>query len=121
MERPSACRAALRASRAALRACGAAAAPPVEIGFRFVLDHVSVNVSDVPRSRAFYEAALAPLGYRALMEPVPGIVGFFPPRDDSGAVGSLWITDRVPLSAGHIAFTAPDRATVDAFHRAALE
>ena len=86
-----------------------------------MLDHVSVNVSDVARSRAFYEAALAPLGYRALMEPVPGIVGFFPPRDESGAVGSFWVTNRVPLSAGHIAFTAPDRATVDAFHRAAVD
>ena len=55
------------------------------------------------------------------MEPVPGIVGFFPPQDESGAVGSFWVTDRVPLSAGHIAFSAPDRATVDAFHRAAVE
>jgi catechol 2,3-dioxygenase-like lactoylglutathione lyase family enzyme len=86
-----------------------------------VLDHVSINASDVARSRAFYEAALAPLGYRPLMEPVPGIVGFFPPRDEASlAVGSFWVTNRMPLSAGHIAFTAPDRATVDAFHRAAL-
>jgi catechol 2,3-dioxygenase-like lactoylglutathione lyase family enzyme len=87
-----------------------------------VLDHVSINASDVARSRAFYETALAPLGYRALMEPVPGIVGFFPPRDESsGAVGSFWVTNRQPVSAGHVAFTAPDRATVDAFHRAGLE
>src|SRR4051812_23341111 len=57
-------------------ACGAAASPPVD-RVPSVLDHVSVNVSDVARSRAFYEAALAPLGYRAMLEPVPGIVGFF--------------------------------------------
>ncbi|MEA2443507.1 MAG: hypothetical protein QOJ12_799 [Thermoleophilales bacterium] len=85
-----------------------------------MLDHVAVNVSDMPRSRVFYEAALAPLGYRVVMEP-PGRVGLFPPRGESAAVGSFWITDRVPVTAGHIAFTAPDRATVDAFHAAGLE
>ena len=85
-----------------------------------MLDHVSINASDVSRSRAFYEQALAPLGYRPLMEPAPGIIGFFPPQGESDAVGSLWVTNREPLSAGHIAFTAPDRATVDAFHEAAL-
>jgi catechol 2,3-dioxygenase-like lactoylglutathione lyase family enzyme len=87
-----------------------------------VIDHVLIHVSDVARSRAFYEAALGPLGYAPVMEPAPGIVGFFPPRDESEAVGSFWITDqRHGVTVGHVAFAAPDRATVDAFHRAALE
>jgi catechol 2,3-dioxygenase-like lactoylglutathione lyase family enzyme len=87
-----------------------------------VIDHVVIHVSDMAVSRPFYETALAPLGYRATMEPTPGRVGFFPPRDESAATGSFWITDeREGVTVGHVAFTAPNRATVDAFHRAALE
>ena len=32
-----------------------------------MLDHVGISVHDVARSRAFYLAALAPLGYGILM------------------------------------------------------
>ena len=33
---------------------------------RTVLDHIYISVSDVPRSLAFYAAALEPLGWREL-------------------------------------------------------
>ena len=33
-----------------------------------MIDHIGLAVSDLARSRAFYEAALAPLGYRVLAE-----------------------------------------------------
>jgi catechol 2,3-dioxygenase-like lactoylglutathione lyase family enzyme len=83
-----------------------------------MLDHVNINVSDYDRSRDFYEKALAPLGYSLLMEPAPRTGGF-------GREGKpdFWITDeRVPTTENvHIALAAPDRATVDAFHAAALE
>jgi catechol 2,3-dioxygenase-like lactoylglutathione lyase family enzyme len=83
-----------------------------------VLDHVGLNVSDYDRSRAFYERALAPLGFSLLMEPAPGTGGF-------GREGKpwFWVTDqREPTTENvHVAFTAPDRETVDAFHAAALE
>jgi catechol 2,3-dioxygenase-like lactoylglutathione lyase family enzyme len=83
-----------------------------------VLDHLGINISDYGRSRQFYERALAPLGFELLMEPIPGTGGF-------GREGKpwFWITDqRQPTTANvHVAFTAPDRATVDAFHAAALE
>ncbi len=81
-----------------------------------MLDHVSINVSDYERSRAFYEKALTPLGYSLLMEPRARIGGF-------GADGKpwFWITDqREPTTENvHVAFSAPDRRTVDAFHAAA--
>src|SRR4051812_49892974 len=55
-----------------------------------------------------------------MMEPAPGSVGFFP-RSESGAVGTFWIHDtRAPVTAGHVAFGAEDRAAVDAFHAAAV-
>ena len=83
-----------------------------------MLDHVGVNVSDYERSREFYKGALAPLGFSLLMEPVPGTGGF-------GSEGKpwFWITDqREPTTENvHVAFAARDRATVDAFHAAALE
>jgi catechol 2,3-dioxygenase-like lactoylglutathione lyase family enzyme len=83
-----------------------------------MLDHIGINVSDYERSRDFYARALAPLGYQLLMEPVARTGGF-------GADGKpwFWITDqREPVTTNvHVAFTVGDRATVDAFHEAALE
>jgi catechol 2,3-dioxygenase-like lactoylglutathione lyase family enzyme len=83
-----------------------------------MLDHVGVNVSDYERSREFYKGALAPLGFSLLIEPAPRTGGF-------GSEGKpwFWITDqREPTTENvHVAFAAPDRATVDAFHAAALE
>jgi catechol 2,3-dioxygenase-like lactoylglutathione lyase family enzyme len=83
-----------------------------------MLDHIGINVSNYDRSRAFFEQALSPLAFSLLTEPIPHTGGF-------GADGkpSFWITDsRHPTTENvHIAFTAPDRATVDAFHAAALE
>ena len=38
-----------------------------------VIDHLKLHVRDVERSRAFYAEALAPLGYRAMFEPAPGV------------------------------------------------
>ncbi len=82
-----------------------------------MLDHIGLNVSDYARSRAFYRRALAPLGFSLLMEPAPGTGGF-------GRDGKpwFWITDqRRPTSENvHVAFTAADRPTVEAFHAAAL-
>ena len=84
-----------------------------------MLDHLGINVSDYERSRDFYDQALAPLGFSLLMEPVPRFGGF----GGSDGKPSFWITDqREPTSTNvHVAFVTPDRATVDAFHDAALK
>jgi catechol 2,3-dioxygenase-like lactoylglutathione lyase family enzyme len=81
-----------------------------------VLDHIVVNVGDLKRSKAFYGEALAALGHELLIE-YPGTAGFGSDRKPE-----FWI--RAAESAHepvHIAFAAPDRATVDAFHEAALK
>lgn len=79
-----------------------------------MIDHVNIGVSHLDASRRFYEAALAPLGIAYVMQHAAG-VGF-------GRAGRpiFWISDRGPSGPLHVAFTSPDRATVDAFHRAAL-
>jgi catechol 2,3-dioxygenase-like lactoylglutathione lyase family enzyme len=80
------------------------------------LDHVGLDVSDYAASKAFYESALAPLGMRLMMEPVPNVGGF---GDD---FPFFWIAERGrgPDSGTHVSFTVEDHATVDAFHEAAL-
>jgi catechol 2,3-dioxygenase-like lactoylglutathione lyase family enzyme len=79
-----------------------------------VIDHINVGVTDLAAARAFYERALAPLGYAVMMEGMSGI-GFG--RD---GMPDFWISDRTPSAPLHVAFAAADRASVDAFHREAL-
>jgi catechol 2,3-dioxygenase-like lactoylglutathione lyase family enzyme len=82
-----------------------------------MIDHTGITVSDLQASKRFYEAALAPLGYAVLME-VPGGAGIGfgePPKPDFWIIGGTPNEPRL-----HIAFRAKDRATVDAFYRAAL-
>jgi catechol 2,3-dioxygenase-like lactoylglutathione lyase family enzyme len=83
-----------------------------------MIDHVGLSVSDFQVSKAFYLAALAPLGYELVMEtaeagPAAGI--------GAGGKPDFWIADGGPTTPHtHIAFRARDRATVRAFHKAAL-
>jgi catechol 2,3-dioxygenase-like lactoylglutathione lyase family enzyme len=78
-----------------------------------LFDHVSLPVRDLARSRAFYERALKPFGVRVVESPLgPGF-----------ALGDqdFWIGEREVAASVHIAFSAPDHETVDAFHAAAVE
>jgi catechol 2,3-dioxygenase-like lactoylglutathione lyase family enzyme len=83
-----------------------------------MLDHLGFGVSDYQRSKAFYEQALLPLGITLLMEPRSQSAGFG--RDGKPF---FWLQDRPPAVQGglHVAFTAEERGTVDAFHAAALK
>jgi catechol 2,3-dioxygenase-like lactoylglutathione lyase family enzyme len=84
-----------------------------------MIDHVSIGVRDIARSKLFYDAAFKPLGYRCLCE-IEGTLGY-----GQDAV-QLWISasDRpVPAdmqSGLHFCFTAPTPHSVAAFHAAAL-
>jgi catechol 2,3-dioxygenase-like lactoylglutathione lyase family enzyme len=78
------------------------------------IDHTAVHVSDLERSKAFYSAALEPLGYSLLFE-VGEFVGF-----GDGQMPNFGVVRRDPVGNGHVAFSAGDRGTVDAFHEAAI-
>jgi catechol 2,3-dioxygenase-like lactoylglutathione lyase family enzyme len=80
-----------------------------------MIDHTGVNVTDIARSKAFYRAALAPLGYAVLME-FDDAVGFgVPPKPD------FWLArSKDALLPSHIAFRADSRKQVDTFHNAAM-
>jgi catechol 2,3-dioxygenase-like lactoylglutathione lyase family enzyme/GNAT superfamily N-acetyltransferase len=92
-----------------------------------LLDHISLGVSDLARSRAFYDAALAPLGLIA-HPTTRGDVAYGPHGPHPTEGFALYIGFENPPaqrpvtpSAGfHLALRAPHRAAVDAFHRAAL-
>ncbi len=79
-----------------------------------MIDHINLLVSDIERSKRFFQEALSPLGYELLMEHRISGAGF-------GQAGKpdFWIKKGVLSSAIHVAFASPDRATVDAFHDAA--
>ena len=85
-----------------------------------MINHISIGVRDIARTKRFYDAALAPLGYTCLSEQ-EGSLGY-----GRGSV-ALWISaiERpVPADAQsglHICFDAPTRKSVDAFHAAALK
>ncbi|HYH61671.1 MAG TPA: VOC family protein [Solirubrobacterales bacterium] len=81
-----------------------------------MIDHININVSDFDGARAFYTQALAPLGVEVIME-FPGTAGL-----GNAGKPDLWISERDEPSAPiHVAISAPDRDTVDAFHAAAIE
>ena len=87
-----------------------------------MLDHLGLGVRDYAAAKAFYEQALAPLGMGVQMEVPPEVTEAGHPACGFGPKGrpEFWISDDVPMTGVHVAFVAPDRAAVDAFHRAAL-
>ena len=79
------------------------------------LDHIVVMVRDLAASQAFYEAALVPFGARVVDYGEIGI-GIGPEGSED-----FELKEGEPHAPIHIAFSAADPATVDAFYAAALE
>lgn len=81
-----------------------------------MIDHTGINVTKIGRAKAFYRAALAPLGYAILMEEEQFAgLGVAPKLD-------FWIGEGVPNEPRvHVAFRADTRAAVDAFYGAAID
>ncbi|HVO92195.1 MAG TPA: VOC family protein [Terriglobales bacterium] len=87
-----------------------------------MIAHVGIQVSDIEKSKKFYTAALAPLGYRLIRDygstptrPVASASFGEPPRAD------FWIYQGTPTrTMAHIAFLVGARGLVAAFYTAAL-
>lgn len=88
------------------------------------LNHIGIPVSDIAKSRAFYEVALKPLNMGVTMEVGPdktegggSAIGFGAPGDS----GLFWIGDNDKVGTGlHVAFDADSQEAVDSFYEAAL-
>lgn len=84
-----------------------------------MIDHIGIEVSDYQTAVDFYKKALAPLGYEILME-IHGFAGFGVKRTE-GPIANFWLHQGDnPTKKAHIAFTAPNRAAVDAFYQSAM-
>ena len=86
------------------------------------IDHAGLSVSDFAAARAFYDAALKPLGISVQMQVPKSVTGGI----DSigyGAHGKpfFWLAGGGKTAPRlHFAFAAESRAEVDAFHKAAM-
>jgi catechol 2,3-dioxygenase-like lactoylglutathione lyase family enzyme len=84
-----------------------------------LINHVSIGVADLAKAKAFYDAALSPLGYRCLSEG-SGALGY------GGSSADFWVLHvEHPVAPNaksglHLCLDAPTRESVDAFHRAAI-
>jgi catechol 2,3-dioxygenase-like lactoylglutathione lyase family enzyme len=86
-----------------------------------MIDHIGFSVSDYPRAKAFYEKALAPLGYVLVMEVQQDANDALAAGFGAGGKPDFWIGGEGGLNKPvHIAITAKDRPTVDAFYQAAI-
>ena len=88
-----------------------------------MIDHMGIPVSDIAKSRAFYEAALGALGMSVQLEMTPDQIdgrtalGFGVPGEKI-----FWIGDGERTGEGiHVSFRADRRRQVDDFHSAALQ
>src|SRR5579859_6740494 len=85
-----------------------------------MIDHLSIGVRDIAKAKAFYDAALKPLGYGCKSSSADSL-GY------GGEAAAWWVVacptpvPPDPESGLHFCFAAPSRASVDAFHAAALK
>jgi len=94
-----------------------------------MIDHMGIGPTDIESARQFYDAALAPLDIKNVMEVTA--------EETGGYHGIGYGTDRKPffwlssdsrrpgpegprMAGTHIAFEAQSRAAVDAFYAAAM-
>lgn len=86
-----------------------------------MLGHLSFGVENLDRAAAFYDRALQPLGLVRVWANEKGI-GYGPQgKGDLLAIFARPGKARAPGAGFHLAFNAPDRKSVDAFHAEALK
>ena len=86
-----------------------------------MIDHIGFPVSDYQRSKAFYLQALAPLAYTLVMEVTQQNGADQAAGFGAGGKPDFWIGGEGGLEKPlHVAIVAKDRATVDAFYKAAI-
>jgi catechol 2,3-dioxygenase-like lactoylglutathione lyase family enzyme len=81
-----------------------------------MLDHLSIQCRDMDAAKRFYDAVLATIGGKRAMD-FGDVVGYGVEFPDFW-IGPLTTTQE--FREVHVAFTAPDRASVDAFFEAAV-
>jgi catechol 2,3-dioxygenase-like lactoylglutathione lyase family enzyme len=84
-----------------------------------MIDHISIGVRDIAAAKEFYDAVLEPLGIKRLYEGAEFAAYGKADKDDLSIHqgGENWCPD----PKVHIAFCAPSRDAVEAFHRKGIK
>ena len=81
-----------------------------------MIDHVTIGVSDLERSKAFYDKALKAIGIERLYSEGAEFFGY-----GTHKKALFWIGLKLSAITGvRVAFAVPDRAAVDRFYAAAV-
>jgi catechol 2,3-dioxygenase-like lactoylglutathione lyase family enzyme len=81
-----------------------------------MLDHIGTYVDNIEKAKAFYTAALQPLGYELIAEyPEWSVIGL-----GANKKPDLWVAQREANHNAHIAIAALSKDAVAAFHAAAI-
>jgi catechol 2,3-dioxygenase-like lactoylglutathione lyase family enzyme len=81
-----------------------------------MIDHTGYHVNDIEKSKAFYDKALAPLGYSLVSEyPEWKVAGY-----GTDGKSDFWIVGDGTKQEQHVAFAAPNKEAVDGFHAAGI-
>lgn len=86
-----------------------------------MFSHTTIGTNDITAARQFYDAAMGAIGQTRFYDYEDAASAYGSPQDNQ-----LWVLKPIngePATAGNgqmTAFLAPDRASVDAFHAAAL-
>jgi len=80
-----------------------------------MIEHMSLPVRDHAKAKAFYTAALGPLGYHIQYD-LEDATGYM-----EGGHTSFWIVAKTPGDPTHVAFRTESAAAVNAFHEEGIE
>jgi catechol 2,3-dioxygenase-like lactoylglutathione lyase family enzyme len=88
-----------------------------------MIDHIGINVSNLEKSKNFYTIALAPLGYKLLIEYDATETGSkYAAGFGTNGKADFWIVDgQVNTPRIHVAFTTESCQKVNAFYEAAVK
>lgn len=86
-----------------------------------MFSHVTIGANEPEKLEGFYDAVLATLGIVPFFK-LPGTLSYGTAAGPKVFVLKPFNGEaHMPGNGGHVAFLAPDRASVDAFHARALE
>ena len=84
-----------------------------------MIDHITVRVIDIEKTKAFYSKALEPLGYKLAFAETFGdtrVIGF----SRNNRIDTWFTTDKPTSGPLHVAWRADSQEEVDAFYEAAM-
>ncbi len=86
-----------------------------------MLDHCSLGVTDYKKSCSFYDAILAPLGYKKVMDFGTAAGYGATPEQPMFWLGAPEDAQPIASRGTHVAFSAPNRKAVDTFYAVAIK